>query len=261
MKSATAAILSTVIFTTALAVADQPTLAQTGQEIETASHNSDLQALAQLQQQLLTASKQDGADKYAFYYLGYADYALADLYAETDTSHATDCLHAAEAALEHAVKLDPGFAEASALLGGSYDFEIGLHPFKGMWLGSKADKLLANAAKQSPGNPRVLMLQAMSDYSTPATFGGDKQRAMQEYASALADFDAFKAGDAEAPQWGHAEAYVWRGDAEAEMQQVQAAAKDYQAALALAPGYKLAAQHLSKLASAPASPAKGSTAQ
>lgn len=252
MKAFLGFILLTVLSDTQ-ATADSVPFADIGRQIEAADFAGDVQALARLQAQLTDAVKQPTPGKYTYYYLGYADHALAEVYADTESSKATDCLHDAEDALKQAITLDPNFAEAYALLGSSYGLEIGLHPFKGMWLGGKSNGLLAKALQLAPDNPRVLMQRAISDYSTPATFGGDKQRALREYTAALARYDAYKPADDQAPTWGHATAYVWRGDAEVGLNDPEAARKDYTAALALVPGYKLAAAKLAKLT--PVSPA------
>lgn len=222
-------------------------LAAVGHQIESADYAADSSALSKVQQSLLAATKQPNTDKYAYYYLGYADYSLADVYADTDPSKATDCLHDADDALDQAIKLDPAFAEAYALLGSSYGFEIGLHPYKGMWLGSKSDKLMAKAMRLAPDDPRVLMLQGLSDFTTPESYGGDKHKALQEFSTALANFGSYKPADAEAPTWGKAQAFVWRGDAEVKANDASAAGRDYQAALAMVPAYKGAARELAKL--------------
>lgn len=250
MKSSAIFLFSATALFAAPAFTDTLALGDMSHEIEAASHAADLATLDKLQQSLLAASKQAPTDKYLAYYLGYADYYLADYYADSDASKATDCLHDAESALEAAVKLDPDFAEADALLGNSYGFEIGLHPYKGMWLGAKSAKYLGTAMSLSPHDPRVLMMQGVNDYSTPASFGGDKKKGLQEYSQALTEFGSYKAAEADAPTWGHAEAYVLRGDAEADAKDDQAAAKDYQAALGLDPNYKLAALKLGKLTAA-----------
>jgi hypothetical protein len=254
MKPLSSSLISLAALMVCSVQAGNPPLAQLGKQIETADYSQDVAALSALRQTLSDAVKQAGApDKYLYYYIGYADYCLADAYAATDASKATDSLHDADTALKQALAVDPDFADADALLGSSYGFEIGLHPFKGIWLGSKADASLAHAMKLAPQDPMVLLLQGLSDFSTPASYGGDKQRALQEYNSSLALYATYKAADERAPLWGEAEAHVLRGELEASLGEVQAAQTDYRAALALAADYKVATEQLTKLATTPPS--------
>ncbi len=102
------------------------------QRIEQDGYRADVQDLETVRALLEAEAKQPQSDKYLYYYLGYVDYALAYQYSGTDSSKATACVEAAEGELTTALKTDPDSAEAEALLGTSYGFEIGLHPMKGM---------------------------------------------------------------------------------------------------------------------------------
>lgn len=217
--------------------------------IEHAMQRGDEGALLKLRDSLGAAVKAGHADKYAYYYLGLSDYELALL--EDDDGKATDDINAAEDALQSALKLDSNFAEAEALLGSSYGVEIGLSPMKGMFLSSRVTSHLDHAAKLAPGNPRVSLLQGISDYETPEAYGGDKQRALAEFRAASAAFDTYKQPDDQAPTWGRAETHVWLAKAETNSKDFTAARTDLTAALKIAPGYKWAKGLLDKLPSAP----------
>jgi len=213
--------------------------------IERASQRGDEAALLKVHAGLEAGIKAGHPDKYGYYYLGLADYELAVI--EGDEGKATDYIDAAEDALQAALKLDPAFAEAEALLGSSYGVEIGLHPIKGMVLGSQNSSHLARAAQLAPGDPRVLLLQGISDYETPEAYGGDKKRAMAEFRAALAAFDTYKQPDDQAPGWGRAETHVWLAKAEAAAKDYTAARADLNQALVIAPDYKYARRVLDKL--------------
>lgn len=236
--------LMTCLSSTAWAGVDESTLSS---RIEQASYRDDAQDLETVRAALTEATAQPQADKYLYYYLAYADYALAYQYFNSDSSKATDCIEAAEDALNRALKLDAGFAEAEALLGASYGVEIGLHPFKGMFLGSKSAAHMRHAMQLAPQDPRVMLLNAINDFNTPAAFGGDKQKATWGFRGALAAFTRYHAPDAAAPAWGEAETYEWLAFAEEDAGQKQAARADYGKALALVPAYKKARRHLEKL--------------
>jgi len=212
--------------------------------IERASQRGDEAALLKVRAGLEAGIKTH-PDKYGYYYLGLADYELSVL--DDDDGRATDYIDAAEDALQAALKVDPAFAEAEALLGSSYGVEIGLHPMKGMFLGSKNSSHLDHAARLVQGDPRVLLLQGISDYETPEAYGGDKKRAMAEFRAALAAFDTYKQPDDQAPSWGRAETHVWLAKAEAGAKDYTAARADLDQALAIAPDYRYARRIMDKL--------------
>jgi tetratricopeptide (TPR) repeat protein len=218
------------------------------QRIELPGYRADTDALqamdTTLQAEIKSASQ---SDKYLYYYLGYTEYNLAYAYAHTDTGKATDHVEDAQTALLAALKLDPDFAEAEALLSTCYGLEIGLHPFKGMYLGAKTGKHMARAMQLAPGDPRVLLLKGISDFQTPGMFGGDKQRALQEFHAALVAFDSYQPKDPAAPSWGKALTYNWLGFTESRTGQTEAARADYAKALALIADYKSVQQRLADL--------------
>lgn len=225
-------------------------LTQLGHRIEQSGYRGDTGDL-QAAHDLLKTEIDQQPDKYRYYYLGYTDYVLARLVAHDDSDRATQLVHEAQQSLLEAIKLDAGFAEAEALLGSSYGLEIGLHPFSGMWLGHKTKAHTDRSWQLAPDDPRVILLRAISDFSTPALFGGDQKRALQGFHMALTAFESRRNGDAAAPDWGRAETYQWLGLAESRAGDTEDARKDYGKALELAPDYKLAQKRLAALPSAP----------
>jgi len=221
----------------------------TSETIERALQRGDEAALLKVRAGLEAGIKTGHPDKYGYYYLGLSDYELAIL--DEDEGKVSDYIDAAEDALQAALKLDPAFAEAEALLGSSYGVEIGLHPIKGMFLGSQVTSHLDHAARLAPGNPRVSLLQGISDYETPEAYGGDKKRAMAEFRAALAAFDTYRLPDDQAPDWGRAETHVWLARAEAGSKDFTAARADLTTALRLAPDYGYARRLLDRLPPAP----------
>jgi hypothetical protein len=57
-------------------------------------------------------------------------------------------------------------------------------------------------------NPRVLLLDAMSDYQLAPRLGGNKERALVKLRQAVAAFEVERAGTEHLPGWGAAEAYL-----------------------------------------------------
>ena len=82
----------------------------------------------------------------------------------------------------------------------------------------------------------------MSEYNTPAIFGGSKSAALESLDIALSLFSS----DNSENQWGHAEAYVWRGLANQSMNNNEAAIQDWQQALNIAPDYGCANMLINK---------------
>jgi tetratricopeptide (TPR) repeat protein len=108
-------------------------------------------------------------------------------------------------------------AESMALLGGCIGVKLGFSPMSGMFLAPKALGLFEEAAKLSPNNPRVLVLQGVHILHTPSFFGGGAEKALPILESAV------KAAEAEttpkdpwAPRWGKVESYGWLAMAQAE---------------------------------------------
>src|SRR6185503_5665317 len=101
--------------------------------------------------------------------------------------------------------------------------------------------------KLAPDDPRVILLNAIGDYSTPSIFGGDKTRAQRGFRAAIAAYDSYVPADASAPTWGRADAYFWLARSEAQAGDVEAARNDYGKALELAPDFVLARKRLMAL--------------
>lgn len=222
-------------------------LTQLGWRIEQADYRDDVRDLEAVRSILEAATARPQADKYTYYYLGYADYNLAHQYFVSDSDKATDRAEAAQAALETALKQDPGFIEAEALYAASCGIDMGLHPMKGMLLGGSTAQHFRHAMGAAPGDPRVILLNAIEDYQLPEAYGGDKQRAAEGFRRALAAFDTYHPADSAAPTWGKALTYSWLGLIEGAADHPDAARTDYAKSLALAPDYKRVQTRLAKL--------------
>ena len=70
----------------------------------------------------------------------------------------------------------------------------------------RAHKDINRALQLAPGNPRVLLVDALSDYQLPPSSGGNKERALTKLRQAVAAFDAERRGTQPVPGWGAAEA-------------------------------------------------------
>ena len=168
------------------------------------------------------------------YTLVYASYRMVNL-PDVPSNERTDLLTEAVAQLQQVVKMNPKDAEAHALLGSVYGLQIAESPvIRGMTLGPRASGALERAEEIDGGNPRVLLLQGVSAFNTPAMFGGGTDKAERFLRRSLERFAAEPAGKPW-PNWGRFDAHVWLGQALLEKGDKAGARAEYDKARALAP--------------------------
>lgn len=200
---------------------------------------SALKAARELAQTAASQITEPSKKAAALYLVGYANYSLVNLPSEKESKEQnTD---AGIAALEEAVKLEPAFADAHALLGSLYGQKAGGGMMAGMKYGQKSAVTMERAITLQPQNPRILMLEGISLFFKPAMWGGDKQKALANLQKAcdLAEKGACAAKEATMPDWGHADVFAWKGmmfakSDEADIDNAKAA---YERALQLQPNY------------------------
>jgi tetratricopeptide (TPR) repeat protein len=168
------------------------------------------------------------------YTAAYAAWRLATVPAVSKEERG-DLLDGAVSQLQQAVKRDPKDAESHALLGSVYGLQIAESPMTGgMRLGPRASAALDRAASLEPGNPRVLLLQGVSAFNTPAMFGGGSGKAETLLRRSLERFAAEPIAKAW-PAWGRFDAHVWLGQTLAGKGHRAAAKAEYDKALAITP--------------------------
>ena len=148
-------------------------------------------------------------DKLHGYYAALADWRLAQLAAQHPggsppaSQLAQRCVSESDAALA----LQADFADALALRAACLATAGGvLHaPFSGR----RARKDLERALQLAPRDPRVLLVDAMSDYELAPSAGGNKERALPKLRQAVAAFESERGGAERLPGWGAAEAYLF----------------------------------------------------
>lgn len=187
--------------------------------IDTASNTMNVAALQNLSQQT-----QDYDRAYANYRLAIT----ANILGQSET--AINALTSAQATLEN---LDQADAENLALLASVYGMQIALDSSRGASLGPKLGQALAQAQLLDPTNPRVVLVQAISAFNTPVSFGGSMKKAIELSSKAIALYEA----PCDEICWGHAEAYTWRGLAKQSTGDSQGAIADWQAAVEVQADY------------------------
>ena len=205
---------------------------RTGMEEADISGDDDtLGRMAILARRAVTAFPDDALLNH---YMGYALYLRAGRTMETDTGAAHALLEEAGSYLERSIEIEP-IAESHALLSSSLGMRID-GPVSAMSLGGASGAALDRAKAMGPGNPRVRLLEGISAFHAPKTFGGGHEVALEHFLAAIELF-AEDAPQPPLPAWGHAETYAWLGQTHVALGQVEAARTAYERALELEPGY------------------------
>ena len=174
------------------------------------------------------------------YYVALADFRIVNLLlaaGDRNKEAASGHLKTAVEHLQEATRIDPGAAEAYALLSSAYGRQIGLSPVKSMFLGPKAGKAISKAMELAPDNPRVVLSAAIGDFNTPRVFGGNKERAMKGFRRAAELFAREKPADPVEPSWGHSEAFAWLGLAYLDRDEKEPAKAAFEKALQINPDF------------------------
>jgi tetratricopeptide (TPR) repeat protein len=168
------------------------------------------------------------------YTIAYAAYRMVNLPDVADKER-KDLRSDAVTQLQQVVKRNSKDAEGYALLGSVYGLQIAESPVvRGMTLGPRANAALDRASEIDAGNPRVLLLQGVSAFNTPAMFGGGTDKAEQFLRRSLERFVA-ESADKPWPNWGRFDAHVWLGQALLKKGDRSGARAEYDKAQSLAP--------------------------
>ena len=162
-------------------------------------------------QKLFDRARQNGHhEEFALYYLALCEYRLATLFASAPDEQ-TQSVNRTIEYLKQAIELEDNFSDAHALLASAYGQKLGLRPHLGMVLGPETKRVLEKSKRLDGNNPRVVLTDGISDYYTPAMFGGDKQRAISKMEHALELFAKEEIRDPLQPSWGYDEACAQLG--------------------------------------------------
>jgi tetratricopeptide (TPR) repeat protein len=93
---------------------------------------------------------------------------------------------------------------------------------------------LERAVGLAPGNPRVLLLDAINTFHMPGFVGGGPKKALEKLEPARA---AFEAEPMTAERWGHEDVYIWLGRVAMQQDDWAAAERWLRKALELKPDH------------------------
>ena len=185
---------------------------------------------ADLLKRVPTASASADLVQYAIAYIDWRMATLPDVLEREQV----DLLGDGVSRMQGIVKNDGKNAEAHALLGGLYGLQISKAPMKGMILGPRANGALDRAAREAPANPRVVLMQGISAFNTPAMFGGGTDKAERLLRRSIELFASEPEGK-EWPNWGRFDAHAWLGQTLVSKGDRAGARAEYDKALAIAP--------------------------
>jgi len=121
--------------------------------------------------------------------------------------YAQQCVSELDAALALETDFAEGLALRAACLAAPQELGGGFAPLAG----HRARKDLERARQLATHNPRVLLVDAMSDYTLAASQGGNKERALGKLRQTVAAFESERADAERLPGWGAAEAWLLLG--------------------------------------------------
>jgi tetratricopeptide (TPR) repeat protein len=113
--------------------------------------------------------------------------------------------------LDQALEVQSNFAEALALQSACLGMLADLGTWRARLAAPKSATQLRKALQIAPKNPRVLLLDAISDYEHAKGPASDAEHTCSKFKTVAALFDAERADVDQVPGWGAAEGYMWLG--------------------------------------------------
>jgi hypothetical protein len=192
-------------------------------------------------------------DKLRGYYAGLLAWRLALLAAHNAAAapgiSATQMAQRCVSELDTALALEADFAEGLALRSACLVTPSGGGGIFAPVTGYRARRDLDRARELDAHNPRVLLVDAMSDYELAPAHGGSKERALGKLRQAVAAFESERREAEHLPGWGAAEAWLLLAQDLLDHGDPMAARDALEHALLIAPEYAQARRLMAKIAS------------
>jgi hypothetical protein len=244
------AALACLALGAAVAHADDTQWRDTEARVQYGYYTEDARSLSNVAEAL---GGSDAHGKLAGYYAALANWRLGLLAAQspaavkgaTAAQLLERCVHELDGVLEAQAEFADGLALRAACAvtpAGGANLHV---PFTG----PKPHKDIERALSLAPKNPRVLFVDAMSDYLLAPAAGGNKERALAKLRTAVAAFEVERAGPEPLPGWGAAEAYLFLARDLLDHGDAVGARDALEHALLLAPDYTQARRLMAKIAS------------
>ena len=202
----------------------------------------------------------DSRDRLKSYYAGLLAYRLTLLaQAQADQAavrrndrsknEARQTVERCVGALDQALEVQSNFAEALALQSACLGMLADLSTWRAPLAAPKSATQLRKALQIAPKNPRVLLLDAITDYEHTKVPGGDAEHPCIKFKAVAALFDAERADVDQVPGWGAAEAYMWLGRCYLDVGNPNEARDALERALLIAPEFGQARRLLATITS------------
>lgn len=207
----------------------------------------DASALRRLSEAVSGAGAQD---RLRGYYAGLLEWRLAQLAQRSSSATGDTAAHLAQQCvteLDTALAIAADFAEGLALRSACLATPMESAGTHAPFAARRARKDLERALQLAPRNPRVLLLDAMSDFELAADRGGNKDRALPKLRQAVAAFEAERRENESLPGWGAAEAWLLLAQDLFDHGDPVAARDALEHALLIAPEYAQARRLLTKI--------------
>jgi tetratricopeptide (TPR) repeat protein len=165
----------------------------------------------------------------------------------TDKRRARDYLEQCISELKHLLELRGDYAQARALYASCLGASANYYVLKAATRGIAAGREMSAALKLAPDNPWVVFQDAVSDFLTPAMFGGSKARALEKLRRAEQLFVASRPAGSREPVFGESENWLYTGRVYLAEGQKDKAREALETARALAPESADVRDELAKL--------------
>ncbi len=186
---------------------------------------------------LEAAFQQSGEqDAKCLYELILAKYGLIGYHLSIEEKEvAFDMLDEAQNLAKKLLKMPAYEAQGHALLGALLGLEIGIKPYKAIYLGPKSKSHIEKATETGQGSPSAWVELGNMRYHAPGLFGGSKPEAIEAYKKAIELFD--QNPTQRQHNWLYLHALAWLGKTLAETDQPEKALAIYRKALAYEPNF------------------------
>ena len=152
-------------------------------------------------------------------------------------------------ALDAALAIEADFADALALRALCLATPLSASGLHAPFSIHKVRRDLERALQLAPRNPRVLLLEALSDYELAPERGGNKERALPKLRQTVAAFEAERSDTDHLPGWGAADAWLLLGRDLLDHNDPIGARDALERALLIAPEYAQARRLMARITS------------
>lgn len=231
----------------AAAAMKAPELADRAAVIQYASFTADVKRLVELSEALAAETARGELQVRVHYYSAYAAYRAAEIDDDLELRVGVLLDRCVEQARK-AIKLDREYAEAHALIGACHGLAAARRPLAAIVAGNFSARELRRALSLAPANPRVLILNAVTQRRRSSDGAFRDEQAERQLTEAVRVFESSAAvGNGADPTWGEAEAHLLLAEL-AIARNARSDARDHvERALLIAPDYAAARKRLDAL--------------